>query len=234
MANIVPSDKLSKKDLAESRIYPAINTPAKAGVVMMKAKALDLDPTFIAENLIFIGGKAAGTGLLLAVLCKRSKKYRYIVKQKTAKLCTVEFKEKVDSRWESIGTETFTMEMAVRAGLTSNPSWKKFPEAMLFWRCLSSGVRTHCPDVIAGVFSHLVEELQPQGEYDEEGIPVLKAEMVEVELVSDTTTLQGLINQTNTDINKVLKFYEVDSVEQMTASQVAECISNLKTKLESM
>lgn len=50
--------------------------------------------------------------------------------------------------------ETFSMEDAKRAEITKNPTWSKYPKAMLRARCISSAMRAFCPDVLgAGVYA---------------------------------------------------------------------------------
>lgn len=48
---------------------------------------------------------------------------------------------------------TWTMADAHRAGITGNPTWKKYPRAMLRSRVVSEGVRTVCPGVIGGMYT---------------------------------------------------------------------------------
>ena len=48
---------------------------------------------------------------------------------------------------------TWTYEMAKRIGLTSKDNWKNYPRAMLRSRCISEGVRTVFPGVVAGVYT---------------------------------------------------------------------------------
>jgi hypothetical protein len=49
--------------------------------------------------------------------------------------------------------------MAERAGLLKNPTWRSYPEAMLFSRALTAGMRTHCPDALGGHPAYTPEEL---------------------------------------------------------------------------
>lgn len=163
---------MTRRDLVDSRFFPAINSRARAGVVSQIASDYGLSVVFVACHLGWISGKPAMDGAMLAAILKRSERYRYRVKTKTAKECSIEFQEKIDGRWESLGVETFTMEMAIRARLTRNPTWQQYPEQMLFWRALAAGARTRCPDVLAGGASHLMEELAPELRYDENGVPV--------------------------------------------------------------
>lgn len=52
----------------------------------------------------------------------------------------------------------WTFEMATKAGLTKNPTWKQYPRAMLRARCISEGIRTVYPGVSVGIYTP--EEVQ--------------------------------------------------------------------------
>ena len=69
---------------------------------------------------------------------------------------TVRRKEWAEGEWESY---TFTMDDAVRAELLGNPSWKKYPRAMLYARATSEAARATFADVIAGL-SYTPEEIE--------------------------------------------------------------------------
>lgn len=75
-----------------------------------------------------------------------------------AKRCTLTGirKEDPEDEW----TETFTIEMAERAGLAGKNNWKKYPEAMLFWRCLTMLARQQFPDVVGAMrMTYVADEL---------------------------------------------------------------------------
>jgi hypothetical protein len=48
---------------------------------------------------------------------------------------------------------SWTMAQAQSAGLTGNPTWKKFPRAMLRSRVISEGIRTALPSVLSGTYT---------------------------------------------------------------------------------
>ena len=48
---------------------------------------------------------------------------------------------------------SWTMQDATRAGLTGNPTWKKFPRQMLKARCISEAVRGIFPGVLSGLYA---------------------------------------------------------------------------------
>lgn len=63
---------------------------------------------------------------------------------------------------------------ANRAGVTGNPTWKKYPRAMLRARCISEGVRTIYPAVNSGTYvPEEVEDLSPVAENTVKSKPVV-------------------------------------------------------------
>jgi hypothetical protein len=116
-------------------------TLAKCAVQLMAGMEAGFTPFASITGIYVINGKPGFSAQLLAQAIKRHPHYDYRVLEKTDAVCTIRFL--FDG--EILGEERFTMEMAKRAGLTSGP-WKAYPEAMLFARCLTAGMRTHCPD----------------------------------------------------------------------------------------
>jgi len=57
---------------------------------------------------------------------------------------------------------SWTIQDATRAGLTGNPTWKKFPRQMLKARCISEAVRGIFPGVLSGLYApEEVQEFAP-------------------------------------------------------------------------
>lgn len=69
---------------------------------------------------------------------------------------------------------SWTIGMAKDAGLTGKDNWKKYPRAMLKARCISEGIRTVFPGVLAGMYTP--EEV---GDFVPEQEPAQQAEVVE-------------------------------------------------------
>jgi len=116
-----------------------------------------------------INGKPGFGANLLAQAIKRHPSYDYRVLEKTDQVCRIRFL----SGKETLGEEVFTIQMAERANLIGKGGpWKQYPEAMLFARCLSAGMRTHCPDALGGAPAYTPEELGAQGQIDENGVVV--------------------------------------------------------------
>ena len=120
-------------------------------------------------GVVVINGRPGFGANLLAQAIKRHPLYDYRVLEKTDQVCRIRF---LAGR-EELGIETFTMEMAKRAGLVKGSGpWAQYPEAMLFARCLTAGMRTHCPDALGGMGAYTPEELGAQGQIDENGVVV--------------------------------------------------------------
>jgi hypothetical protein len=150
---------------AESGFFSDAREAAQCGVKIMAGAAWGIDAFSSMVGIHIINNKPSVSAGLMAAAVKGHPKYDYRLRENTDKVCRIEFFE----RAESLGVSEYTIEMAQRAGLTNNPTWKKFPEAMLFARAMSAGVRKFCPDVFhASVYTP--EELG--ADVDEEGTPV--------------------------------------------------------------
>ena len=135
-----------------------------------------------------INGRPGFGANLLAQAIKRHPLYDYRVLEKTDQVCRIKFL----SGKEELGVETFTIAMAERAGLIKNGGpWKQYPEAMLFARCLSAGMRTHCPDALGGAPAYTPEELGAQGQIDENGVVV--EDVTPIQSPRMLTTIEELV-----------------------------------------
>jgi len=157
---------------AQSGLFADAKDAARAGVKILAGQAWGIDPFSAMTGIHLIQNRPTVSAGLMAAAVKAHPRYDYRVRERTDKVCKIEFFEGS----ESLGVSPYTMEMAKRAGLLSNQTWQKYPEAMLFARAMSSGVRTFCPDVL-GATVYTPEELG--AEVDDEGVPV----RVEVERV---------------------------------------------------
>jgi hypothetical protein len=146
---------------------------AQCAVQLLAGMEAGFTPFASITGIYVVNGKPGFSAQLLAQAIKRHPSYDYRVLEKTDKQCRIRFL----SGTEELGVETFTIEMAERAGLAKAAGpWKQYPEAMLFARCLTAGMRTHCPDALGGHTPYTPEELGAQGRIDEDG-------MVHVEVI---------------------------------------------------
>lgn len=128
---------------------------AECAIRLMAGMEAGFSPFASATGVHIINGKPAFSSNLLAQAVRRHPVYDYRVIEKSASVCKIRFLAK----GEVLGDETFTIEMAERAGLLKNPTWRSYPEAMLFSRALTAGMRTHCPDALNGATAYTPDEL---------------------------------------------------------------------------
>jgi len=138
-----------------SGMFPDLKSQASAAVRIMAGQELGIGPFASISNIIQIKGKLAFSSNLMAQRVKNSGRYDYRVRIWDEKVCKIEFFQD----GESLGISDFSIAKAQRAGLLGNPAWRSYPEALLFARTLSQGVRTFCPDVMGGHTAYVPEEL---------------------------------------------------------------------------
>jgi hypothetical protein len=141
---------------------------AECAIKILAGMEAGFGPFASAAGVSVINGRPGFGANLLAQAIKRHPIYDYRVLEKTDQVCRIRFL----SGKEELGIETFTMAMAERAGLIKAGPWRQYPEAMLFARCLSAGMRTHCPDALGGAPAYTPEELGAQGQIDENGVVI--------------------------------------------------------------
>lgn len=126
---------------------------ARAIVIAQKGRELGIPPLQAFASITVIGGKPAMSAeLMLALIYQRCPgakvTYRTPPEKQQAEAEFVFQRPKGDAQ-----TFRFTLEDAQRAGITNNPTWKKYPAAMLRARCVSAGARAVFPDCIMGCYT---------------------------------------------------------------------------------
>lgn len=165
------------KHFAASGYFRDASQMSQAVVKIVAGEELGYGPMTAMSGIHIIEGKPSLSANLLAACVKRHPKYDYRVVSIDDTAAELRFLED----GEELGGSKFTIEQAQRAGLVKpNSGWAKYPEAMLFARALSQGVRWHCPDVTAGQPAYTPEELG--ADVDERGeVVTLPARQVVVE-----------------------------------------------------
>jgi hypothetical protein len=131
-----------------SGMFPDIQSEAAACAKIIIGRGLGLSDYDAMTGLHIIKGKAVLASNLMAAAIKRAGKYDYRA-ECTDEDCTIVFYGRtMDGKMEQIGTTSYTMEDAKRARLTGGDNWQKYPRAMLFARCISTGYKQHCPDAL--------------------------------------------------------------------------------------
>lgn len=138
----------------QSGLFPDLQSEAQAYVKVVAGRELGLGPLASVSGLNVIKGRVTFSANLLASMVKRHPRYDYRVADHNERGCRIIFTE----GGEEIGVSTFTVDDAKRAGL-GGTNWQKYPQAMLFARALTQGVRWYCPDVTAGSPAYSPEEI---------------------------------------------------------------------------
>ena len=146
---LIPIDQISlmAKAIAESKLF-GIQTPAQALALGLLCQAEGRHPAEAARDYHIINGKPS----------LKSEAMLARFQQAGGKVDWHEYTHEAVS-----GTFThpqggslkvsWTMQDATRAGLTGNPTWKKFPRQMLKARCISEAVRGIFPGVLSGLYA---------------------------------------------------------------------------------
>lgn len=155
---------------AKSGIFPDARDYNLCAAKLIVGKGMGLSPYDSMTGLNFIKGKPTLAAATMASAIKRSGKYDYRAQQ-SATECRITFYDVTGAEPRAIGTSTWTLDMAKRAGLGGD-NWRKYPEAMLFARCISAGYKTHCPDALGQAAVYV----EAHGEHEIPGEPVSAAE----------------------------------------------------------
>ena len=153
--------------MAKSGYFTDARDAAQAGVKVLAGMEMGFGAFASMTGIYIIQGRPSVGANLMASAVKSNPKYDYRVRKMDNDECVIEFFELVNGRRESIGTSSFTMAEARKAGVKN---LDKFPRNMLFARAMSNGIRWFCPDVFAGNPTYTPEELG--ADVDDEGIVV--------------------------------------------------------------
>lgn len=152
--------------LVKSGLLPQeVKTPAAAAAIMLTGRELGIPPMQAFRSVYVVKGKPTLSAQLMGALIFRAG-HSYRIVESTNERCVIEFRRRGA---QNAYTHEFTMADAGKAGLSQSPTWKAYPKAMLFSRCMSAGARVAMPDVLAGMYTP--EEIAEPGTvvFDEHG-----------------------------------------------------------------
>lgn len=144
--------KQTAESVVQSGLLPShIKNAQQAVAIILKGRELGLPPMASLAHIYVVHGKAELEGTLMqAVLQERGVAIRTI--SNTDQECELEMVraiagERVVERYK------YTIKKAERAGLIAkNENYKRNPEDMLYWRCLSYGARRIGADLLHGCY----------------------------------------------------------------------------------
>ena len=146
---MIPVDSVWKmaQSVAASNLF-GMKDPNQAMALMLIAQAEGMHPALAARDYHVINGRPAlKADAMLARFQQAGGKVEWKKYTDTAVSALMSHPSggSVEIEW--------TMEMAQRAGLTRNPTWKSYPRQMLRARVISEGIRTVFPGVAVGVYT---------------------------------------------------------------------------------
>ena len=219
-------DNISKaaNALQKSGYFKDVTSEAQAIVKVMAGAELGLPPFASMTGIHIIQGKPALGSNVIATLIDNDHRYDYKIKKHDAKECIIDFYR----NGELHGTSTFTMDEANTAGLTNNPSWKKFPSDMLFARAITRGARRFAPGIFGGSPIYTPEELG--ADVDEDGYIDTTHTIInepEPSLVDTAVELGGTVKNTLT-----VETDEGHDWESMTTGELAGRLNEYTKRLK--
>lgn len=160
-----------------SGMFPDLKSEEQAATLLIIGRGFNISDYDSVTGLYLRQGKVNMHANVMAAAIKASGKYDYEVVENSDQQCEVQFFRVDTTGRHSIGSHRFTMQQAQRANLTKNFTWKQYPEAMLFARCISAGYRAHCPDALgaAPVYVEQHGEMEVEGKSDTNPPPPQRA-----------------------------------------------------------
>jgi len=148
--------KQQAAELIKSGFLPSsIKSVEQAVAIILKGREIGVPPMQALSHIHVINGKPTlSAELMLAQILKYHPRTKISYPERSGERCTI----KVQREGSEPSTFTFSMADAQSAGVMNNPTWKKYPRAMLHARCVSEMARSLFPDAIAGV-SYCPEEM---------------------------------------------------------------------------
>lgn len=174
MSDIVKAGELTGKiqyaeTLSKAGMLPAAyrNNPGNVLWAIEYGAALGVPPVVAIGLVHVIDGKPVASAALISSLVRKGG-HRLRVTG-SAESATAEIVRSDDP--EFAFTFSFSLADAKRAGIDRNPTWNKYPQAMLQARAITACARMACPEVLSGLL-YTPEELG--AEVDGSGNPVSK------------------------------------------------------------
>lgn len=131
-------------------------TPAKALLITLKGRELNIPPIMALSEISVINGKTTMSAVLMLSLVRKTYPHLKIKFEQTDLKCSVSVLEDKETGWQ---TFSFSMDDAKRAGLLDRKGpWHSYPRAMMRSRAVSEMCRSLFPDALMGA-TYTPEEL---------------------------------------------------------------------------
>ncbi|MDR5730555.1 MAG: hypothetical protein RB191_24365 [Terriglobia bacterium] len=193
-----------------SGMFPTMKHEAEAVVKIIAGREFGLGPLASMTGIHMVDGKPTLAANLIAGQIKRHPHYDYRVIKRDEDGCELEFFE----HGKSLGIMAWGRKDANAAGLLGKANWKKYPRDMYFARCLTSGARTFCPDVLGGSPIYTAEELGADA-------PVTAQEPFSDEIVTDAEVVAEKPENATIDGKVVRHLFDLCNQHEITADRLA-------------
>lgn len=212
----------------QSKLLPqGIATVEQAMVIALKGKEIGIPMMQAFSHIHVISGKPAiSAELMRSMIFRNCPSAQFHFVETSSKACVIEAARPggKPSRF------SFTIEDAQQAGLLSNPTWKKYPSAMLMARATSIAARAIFPDAIMGC-SYTPEELGAEVAVTEDG------SVVTVETTARIVADQPEGNDGHEDTSYRITFgkwarHTLEEVERKKPGELARYIGWLEASAE--
>lgn len=161
------------KALAASGMFKDARQEFQAMAKLVLGRDLGLSATAAMTGIHIVEGRPELSANLQAQMIRTylglgGERYDYSVDKHDETACTITIYRLVPTpgggmQRQALGTETFTIEDAAKAGLTGKDNWKKYPKNMVFARCVSNAIAFYCPEVTGGVRLYHEGEIEAGG-----------------------------------------------------------------------
>lgn len=147
---------LSLKTLSNGKMKEFDQVAENVAACILAGKALGLDPMNSIQNIFVVHGRPAMYARTMAALVLAA---GHDIKRVSATERSVIYKgrRKGETEWTEV---EWTIERAQKAGYTKNQKYNTDPIAMLTAKCQAEIARVVAPDVLTGIASTSVEEVQ--------------------------------------------------------------------------
>ena len=127
--------------------------------IMLAAYEMNIPITTALASMYPVKGKLAMEGALMSGLAVSRCGVRWDVVESSEDRCALRFRR---AGWDDMDVE-YTVEHAAKAGLlrknsdgsftSTKDNWTKHREEMLWWRCISRGLKRIAPDFFSGIYA---------------------------------------------------------------------------------
>ena len=149
--------KWGSQAIKSGMLPTSIKTPEAAAIIILKGRELGLSFMTSIAQLHVINGKPSMSAELIQGLARKNLPGLVMnILASDSKIAQIEFIRPEKGAKPFI--QSFTIEEATNAKLTSKDIWKQYPAAMLWSRCVTAGLRKVCPEALMGI-SYTPEEL---------------------------------------------------------------------------